>query len=117
MSRFVCRDVFVIQPTAPAVNDHLMELLIFADACRRASADRIVAVVPYFGYARSDKRDGRLEPITARLTADLMQCAGIAHVILLDVHTPQMEGFFTWACRSSDRRAGVVTRARENAPS
>ncbi len=88
------RDVFVIQPTAPAVNDHLMELLIFADACRRASADRIVAVVPYFGYARSDKRDGRLEPITASLIADLMQCAGITHVILLDVHTPQVEGFF-----------------------
>jgi ribose-phosphate pyrophosphokinase len=88
------RDVFVVQPTAPSVNDHVMELLIFADACRRASANRVVAVVPYFGYARSDKRDCRREPITASLIADLMQCAGIAHVILLDVHAPQIEGFF-----------------------
>jgi ribose-phosphate pyrophosphokinase len=88
------REVFVIQPTSPAVNEHLMELLIFADACRRASADRVVAIVTYFGYARSDKRSCQREPITARLVADLMQCAGIDHVILVDVHTPQTEGFF-----------------------
>jgi ribose-phosphate pyrophosphokinase len=88
------RDVFVVQPTALSVNDHVMELLIFADACRRASAKRVVGVVPYFGYARSDKRDCDRKPITASLVADLMWCAGIEHVILLDVHTPQMEGFF-----------------------
>jgi len=87
-------DVFVIQPTAPSVNDHLMELLIFGDACRRAAANRVVAVIPYFGYARSDKRECRREPITASLVADLLQCAGIVHLILLDVHTPQTEGFF-----------------------
>lgn len=88
------RKVFVVQPTSPPVDDHLMELLIFADACRRASADSITAIVPYFGYARSDKRDRRRGPITASLVAELMECAGIAHVILVDVHARQAEGFF-----------------------
>jgi ribose-phosphate pyrophosphokinase len=87
-------EVFVVQPTSPPVNDHLMELLIFADACRRASAERVTAVVPYFGYARSDRRDGQGAAIAASLVADLMECSGIAHVILLDVHASQMEGFF-----------------------
>lgn len=88
------QDVFVLQPTSPPVNDNLMELLIFADACRRASAERVTAIIPYFGYARSDRRDELGTPITASLAADLMQCAGIAHLILLDVHAPQIEGFF-----------------------
>lgn len=88
------KDVFVIQSTAPPVNDHLMELLAFADACRRASATRIFAIVPYFGYARSDKRHGRREPISARLVADLFQTAGIDHVITIDLHASQIEGFF-----------------------
>jgi ribose-phosphate pyrophosphokinase len=83
-----------VQPTSPSVNDHLMELLVFADACRRASADRVTEVVPYFGYARSDKRDRRREAIAASLVAELMECAGIEHVILVDVHAQQMEGFF-----------------------
>lgn len=87
-------DVFIVLPTSPSVNDHLMELLLFADACRRASADRITAIVPYFGYARSDRRDSQLGPIAASLVAELMQCAGIDHVTLLDVHAPQIEGFF-----------------------
>jgi ribose-phosphate pyrophosphokinase len=87
-------DVFVLVSTSPSVNDHLMELLIFADACRRASAERITAIVPYFGYARSDRRDSRRMPIAASLVAELMQCAGIGHVTLLDVHAPQIEGFF-----------------------
>jgi N-terminal domain of ribose phosphate pyrophosphokinase len=69
------KDVFIIQSTAPPVNDHLMELLATVDACRRASAARIFAVIPYFGYARSDKRHGRREPISARLVADLLQPA------------------------------------------
>ena len=86
--------VVVVQPTSPPVNDHLMELLAFADACRHAAADRLVAVVPYFGYARSDRRAGRREPIMARLAADLMQTAGIGHLVTLDAHTAQMEGFF-----------------------
>jgi ribose-phosphate pyrophosphokinase len=88
------RDVFVVQPTSPPVNDHLIELLVFADACRRASAARITAVVPYFGYARADRRDCRREPITASLVADLMECAGFDHVITVDLHAAQIEGFF-----------------------
>lgn len=88
------RDVFIVQSTAPPVNDHLVELLVFADACRRADAERITAIVPYFGYARSDKRQGRRVPITARAVADMMQSVGIDHVVTLDAHTPQLEGFF-----------------------
>src|SRR5271165_3333654 len=86
--------VFIVQPTSPPVDQHLMELLIFADACRRAAASRITAVVPYFGYARADKRRGRREPITASLVAELMQGAGIDHVLTVDAHTDQLEGFF-----------------------
>jgi ribose-phosphate pyrophosphokinase len=88
------KDVFIIQSTAPPVNDRLMELLAFADACRRASAEHVTAVIPYFGYARADKRHGRREPIGARLVADLLQTAGIDHVITIDVHASQIEGFF-----------------------
>lgn len=88
------KEVFVVQPTSPPVNDHLMELLAFADVCRRAAAGRITAVVPYFGYARADRRDCRREPITASLVAGLMQAAGIHHVLAVDLHTPQVEGFF-----------------------
>ncbi|MDP9348027.1 MAG: ribose-phosphate pyrophosphokinase [Gemmatimonadota bacterium] len=88
------KEVFIVQPTSPPVNDHLMQLLAFADACRRSAAARITAVVPYFGYARADKRSERREPITASLVATLMQAAGISHVITVDLHTPQIEGFF-----------------------
>jgi ribose-phosphate pyrophosphokinase len=87
-------DVFIVQPTSPPVNDHLVELLVIADACRRADAERITAIVPYFGYARSDKRSGRRVPVTARVVADAMQSIGIGHVVTLDAHTPQIEGFF-----------------------
>src|SRR5215218_5383611 len=85
------REVFVVQPTSPPVNDHLVELLAFADACRRASATRLTAIIPYFGYARSDRRNCRREPITASLVASLMQLAGVHHVVTIDVHTPQVE--------------------------
>lgn len=88
------KEVFVLQPTAPPVNDNLMELLAFADACRRSAAARITAVVPYFGYARADKRSHRREPITGSLVATLMQAAGLHHVITVDLHTQQLEGFF-----------------------
>lgn len=88
------KEVFFVQPTSPPVNDHLMELLAFADAARRSAAGRITAVVPYFGYARADRRNQRREPITASLVATLMQAAGIAHVVTVDLHTPQIEGFF-----------------------
>lgn len=88
------REVFIVQSTSPPVNDHLIELLAFADACRRSVAARIIAVVPYFGYARGDKRHGRREPIMASLTARLMEAAGIQHIITVDMHAPQIEGFF-----------------------
>jgi ribose-phosphate pyrophosphokinase len=89
------REVFVVQPTSRPVNDNLVELLAFADACRRAAASRITAVVPYFGYARADKRKGRRDPIGARMVADVLQASGVQHVVTLDVHTPQIEGFFS----------------------
>jgi ribose-phosphate pyrophosphokinase len=88
------REVFLVQPTSPPVNDHLVEFLALTDACRRAAAARITAIVPYFGYARADKRTGRREPITARMVADLLEAVGIHHVITVDLHTPQVEGFF-----------------------
>lgn len=87
-------EVVLLQPTSPPVNDHLIELLATADACRRAAAERIVAVIPYFGYARSDRRDGRRTPIMGSLLADLMERSGISHVITLDLHTRAVEGFF-----------------------
>lgn len=88
------REVFLLQPISPPVNENLVELLALADAARRADADRVTAVVSYFGYARSDRRDGHRGPIMASLVAELMQSAGIAHVLTLDVHTPAVEGFF-----------------------
>lgn len=88
------KTVFIVQPTGPPVNDHLIELLAFADACRRASATHVCAVIPYFGYARSDKRHGRREPITASMVARLIQAVGIDHVVAIDLHASQIEGFF-----------------------
>jgi len=87
-------DVFVIQSTCTPVNDHLMELLILADALRRASALRITAVIPYFGYSRQDRKDEGRVPITAKLTANLIQAAGINRVVTLDLHAAQIQGFF-----------------------
>jgi ribose-phosphate pyrophosphokinase len=89
------KEVFLVQPTSPPVDPNLVELLALADACRRAAASRITAVIPYFGYARADKRVCRREPVTARMVADLLQVAGIQHVLTLDLHTEQIEGFFT----------------------
>jgi len=87
-------DTFVIQPTCPPVNEHLMELLIMMDALRRASAGRITAVIPYYGYARKDKKDAPREPITGRLVADLLVTAGADRILTLDLHAGQIEGFF-----------------------
>jgi ribose-phosphate pyrophosphokinase len=88
------KEVFLMQPTSPPASDHLVELLALADACRRAGAARITAIVPYFGHGRADKRNGRREPIMARLVADVLQVVGIDHVVTVDLHTPQIEGFF-----------------------
>jgi ribose-phosphate pyrophosphokinase len=88
------QDVFVIQPTYPDVSDSVMELLIMLDAFKRASASRVTAVIPYFAYARSDKKDQPRVPITARLIADLIQVAGADRILTLDLHAGQVQGFF-----------------------
>ncbi len=88
------RDVFLIQSTCPPVNDHLMELLIMIDSCKRASAARITAVIPYFGYARSDRKDEGRVPITAKLCANLITRAGADRVLTMDLHAAQIQGFF-----------------------
>src|ERR1700690_2004185 len=87
-------DVFVIQSTSFPANDHLMELLIITDALRRASARRITAVVPYFGYARQDRKVGSRSPISAKLVANLITRAGVDRVLTLDLHAEQIQGFF-----------------------
>ena len=88
------KDVFVIQPTCQPANDTLMELLIMADALKRASARHITAVVPYYGYARQDRKTRGREPITSKLVADLMTTAGITRVVTMDLHAGQIQGFF-----------------------
>ncbi|MFQ6083604.1 MAG: ribose-phosphate diphosphokinase [Candidatus Aminicenantia bacterium] len=88
-------DVFVIQSTSYEVNFHLMELLIMVDAFKRASADRITAVIPYYGYARQDRKDKPRVPITARLVADLLEKAGVSRVLTMDLHAHQIQGFFS----------------------
>ena len=88
------RDVFIVQPTCYPVNDNLMELLIMIDACKRASAGRVTAVVPYYGYSRTDKKDQPRVPITARLVADLLTAAGADRLLTVDLHAGQIQGFF-----------------------
>jgi ribose-phosphate pyrophosphokinase len=89
------RDVFIVQPTSPPVNDHLMELLVMVDACRRASSARITAVLPYFGYARQDRRPRATRvPITAKLAANMIASAGVDRVLTVDLHADQIQGFF-----------------------
>jgi ribose-phosphate pyrophosphokinase len=88
------KDVFIIQPTCAPANDNLMELLIIVDALKRSSAGTINAVIPYFGYARQDKKAAPRVPITAKLVADMIQIAGVQRVITLDLHASQIQGFF-----------------------
>lgn len=88
------RDVFLVQPTCPPVNDTLMELLIMIDTCLRASAERITAVIPYYGYARQDRKDEGRVPITAKLVANMITRAGADRVLALDLHAAQIQGFF-----------------------
>lgn len=89
------KDVFLIQPTSPPTNDNLMELLIFIDTLRRDSAGRITAVVPYYGYGRTDKKDQPRVPITARLVADMIATAGADRFLTIDLHAGQIQGFFS----------------------
>ena len=87
-------DVFLIQSTCKPVNDHLMELLVMIDACRRASAGRITAVIPYFGYARQDRKAKSRDPISAKLVANMLTAAGADRVLTMDLHASQIQGFF-----------------------
>ncbi len=88
------RDVFLVQPTCPPVNSSLMELLVIMDSCKRASAERITAVVPYYGYARQDRKDEGRVPITAKLVANIITRAGADRVLCMDLHAAQIQGFF-----------------------
>jgi ribose-phosphate pyrophosphokinase len=87
-------DAFIVQPTSTPVNDHVMELLIMADALRRASAGSITAVLPYYGYARQDRKVAPRTPITSKLVADLIQASGVTRVLSMDLHAGQIQGFF-----------------------
>ncbi len=87
-------DVFILQPTCPPVNDHLVELLILMDALKRSSANRVTAVIPYYGYARQDRKVLPRAPITAKLVADLLTAAGVSRVLTMDLHAGQIQGFF-----------------------
>lgn len=88
------RDVYIVQPTCPPTNQNLMELLILVDAARRASSARITAVIPFFGYARQDRKDQPRVPITAKLVANLLVAAGVQRVLTMDLHAQQLQGFF-----------------------
>src|SRR6187399_2915929 len=88
------RDVFLIQPTCPPVNENLMQLLVMIDCALRASAERITAVIPYYGYARQDRKDEGRVPITAKLVANLITRAGANRVLAMDLHAAQIQGFF-----------------------
>ncbi|MDD4939574.1 MAG: ribose-phosphate pyrophosphokinase [Candidatus Omnitrophica bacterium] len=88
------KDVFIVQPTCPPSNDNLMELLVMIDALKRSSAQRITAVIPYFGYARQDRKDQPRVPITAKLVANLLTVAGADRILTVDLHAGQIQGFF-----------------------
>ncbi|MGF1497023.1 MAG: ribose-phosphate diphosphokinase [Elainellaceae cyanobacterium] len=109
-------EVFLLQPTLPPVDQHLMELIALADACRRASAHRVVAVIPYFGYARSDKRGRQQQAIMASVVAQLLQAVGVYHVITVDLHTPQIQGFFQGAVESITAVPPLCQALRDRLP-
>jgi ribose-phosphate pyrophosphokinase len=107
-------DVYLVQPTSPPVAAHLLELLLLADACRRAGAANLTAVMPYFGYARQDRRASGREPVGARLIADLLQVSGVHRVLTVDLHTTALEGFFPMPVEhlSAVALLGEAVRAR-----
>ncbi|HYO50037.1 MAG TPA: ribose-phosphate diphosphokinase, partial [Chloroflexia bacterium] len=106
-------DVFIVQPTCHPVNHHLMELLIMIDAIKRASASRITAVMPYYGYAKQEKKSRPREPITAKLVADLLQTAGANRILTCDLHAPAIEGFFDIPVDHLQGRRLLADRCRE----
>ncbi|HEX5054140.1 MAG TPA: ribose-phosphate pyrophosphokinase [Planctomycetota bacterium] len=105
-------DVFVVQPTCPNVHENLFELLSFADCLRRASADRITAVIPYFGYARKDRKDEGRVPINAKLVANLLVTAGYTRVVAVDLHAAQIQGFFDIPVDHLYARPVMIERVR-----
>jgi ribose-phosphate pyrophosphokinase len=107
-------DVFVIQPTSYPANDHLMELLVTLDALKRASARRITAVIPYYGYARQDRKTSSRSPISAKLVANLITAAGADRVLTLDLHAPQIQGFFDIPVDNLYASPELVKDIREN---
>ena len=108
-------DVFIVQPTCPPVNDNLVELLIMLDAVKRASAARVTAVIPYYGYARQDKKDKPRVPITAKLVADVITAAGADRLLTMDVHAPQISGFFDIPSTTCSQRRFFWTRSGRSA--
>ena len=108
------KDVFIIQPTSAPTNENLMELLIFIDTLRRDSAGRVTAVVPYYGYGRTDKKDQPRVPITARLVADLIAVAGADRFVTVDLHAKQIQGFFSIPCDEIPAVGLFVNYFREN---
>jgi ribose-phosphate pyrophosphokinase len=106
-------DVFIVQPTCHPVNHHLMELLILIDAIKRASASRITAAIPYYGYAKQEKKSRSREPITAKLVADLLQIAGADRILTCDLHAPAIEGFFNIPVDHLQGRRLLAERCRE----
>jgi len=109
------RDIFIVQPICAPVNKSLVELLIMLDAFRRASAGRITAVVPYYGYSRTDKKDQPRVPITARLIADLITTAGANRLLTVDLHAPQIQGFFTIPVDELTARPMLAQHIKEKA--
>jgi len=106
------RAVYIIQSLTPPVSEHLLELFMMLDAARGAAAREIHAIIPYFSYARSDKKDAPRIPITARLIADLLQTSGATHVMTMTLHSPQVHGFFSVPCDPLTAAALIVTHLR-----
>jgi ribose-phosphate pyrophosphokinase len=106
-------DVFVVQPTSPNVHEHLFELLSFADCLRRASAERITAVIPYFGYARKDRKDEGRVPINAKLVANMLVASGYDRVVAVDLHAAQIQGFFDIPVDHLFARPVMIERVRQ----
>lgn len=110
------RAVFIVQSTCPPVSENLLELLAFADACHRSAAASITAVLPYFGYARSDKRHGRREPIMASMIAELVQSVGMTQLLTVDLHASQIEGFFRIPVDNMSALPTLVARIQPRIP-
>lgn len=109
-------DVFIVQPSCPPTNHNIMELLIMVDAARRASAGRITAVMPFFGYARQDRKDQPRVPITAKLVANLLTSAGVGRVLTMDLHAPQIQGFFDIPVDHLYAKPALIGYLRERHP-